>query len=1037
MLRQWTTLIALSFLVAAGAGAQGLNTHASPNDWEEINFEFNSAVLSDGFPSLLRLADLLKENHGYHVKVEGNTDNLGSRQYNEKLGQQRADAVKAFLVHYGASAGQVDAVTRGMANPQVPGYKNTYSQTDVARWMNRRVMLTVTDQNGKTIGEGGMKQVIPQITQQPGEMSAKCCDDILKRLDKLDDIMKMLRDLADQNAGLRREIDNLKQQQAALENKVNGMPKPLTEGQTSAVVDKRLEANRDPRFSLMGLNVGADDVGHVTFTGSGRYFAPFREHFAIQAQGEYLYFHSQKEGQFDFGLVDRFTTRLQGGLFASFKHVNLAGYGSGGTLGQGAAMFDYLFSRGKVGIFGTKGFLDNPILDERQAVLSNGAVAPNLYIQRFLHITDQVGLSGTVALWGRNYAEGNLGYLRAYSTGDRAGGTIRFVFPIAARFALTAEGGVNETMMQARGSSGRAVFGFQWGNLQRPKEYLDSQNPVPMQVPRVRYEVVTRNIMKGSSPPVADAGPDQIGIPAGTVTLNGSNSYDPNGLPLTYVWRQETGQLIQIANQTSAISSFTAGIGESYTFRLTVTNSVGLSASARTHVTTRAAAAVQILFFNANPSTIQSGQASQLSYQILNATSATITGIGNVNPSNGNLPVSPTATTTYVLTAKNDTSQQSATATVTVMNPQVQILTCTATPMNIMQGESATLVWAPVNATSVSIAPGIGSVAMSGSTVVSPTSTTTYTITASGAAGTTAATCQVVVQVTPGTAPRIIRFTANPTTIVQGATSTLVWQVENATTVTITPTLNSVPLIGTGDVTPPQTTTYTLTATNNFGSVSATATVTVTPPPPPPTNPNVAITSFTANPPVSPAPGSPVVLTCIATNATSVVINGVGPVNANNQVTVNPQTTTTYMCTATGNGPPATATVTVPVKPLPPPPVVTPPTVVVTGINGLMCSATATVGSNGATYICETVVRQVSLDLSQSTSPAGNTPLTYLTTSNSRNTNAAVLNATSVQPTVQLGEQFGDYFFTVVVTDSKGNQGTATVDIRLVVTRVP
>jgi len=79
MLRQWTTLIALSFLVAAGAGAQGLNTHASANDWEEINFEFNSAVLSDGFPSLLRLADLLKENHGYHVKVEGNTDNLGSR----------------------------------------------------------------------------------------------------------------------------------------------------------------------------------------------------------------------------------------------------------------------------------------------------------------------------------------------------------------------------------------------------------------------------------------------------------------------------------------------------------------------------------------------------------------------------------------------------------------------------------------------------------------------------------------------------------------------------------------------------------------------------------------------------------------------------------------------------------------------------------------------------------------------------------------------------------------------------------------------
>jgi hypothetical protein len=346
------------------------------------------------------------------------------------------------------------------------------------------------------------------------------------------------------------------------------------------------------------------------------------------------------------------------------------------------------------------------------------------------------------------------------------------------------------------------------------------------------------------------------------------------------------------------------------------------------------------------------------------------------------------------------------------------------------------LIYATVNATSVSIAPGIGNVGMSGSVVVSPTATTTYTITANGAAGTQAATCTVSVQVTPGTAPRIIRFTANPTTIQKGASSTLVWQVENADTVTITPTLNSVPLIGTSDVTPPDTTTYTLTATNKFGTVTATATVTVTPPVTPPTQNPPAITSFTANPPTSPSPGSPVVLTCIATNATSVVINGVGPVNAQGQVTENPQQTTTYTCTATGNGgPPATATVTVPVTPVTPP-VVTPPTVIIVGLNGLQCSAPATpVPGSGATFICETVVRQVSFDLSQSSSSAGNTPLTFLTTS--QNIRAAVLNATSVTPTVQLGEQFGDYLFTVVVTDSKGNQATATVDIRLVVTRVP
>lgn len=1037
MFRKCTSLISLSFLLAACALAQGLNTHASPNDWEEINFEFNSAVLSDGFPSLLRLAEVLKNNPGYHVKVEGNTDNLGSQRYNERLGQQRADAVKAFLVHYGANPNQIETTTRGKTNPEVPGYKNRYSKTDVARWMNRRVVLTVTDQNGKVIGEGGMNQVIPSMAQQE---PSKCCDDILKRLDKLDDIAKMLRDLADQNAGLRREVDNLKQQEQALENKINGMPKPLTEQQTASVVDKRLEAFHDPRWSLLGLNVGADDRGRVTFTGAGRFFAPFKEHFAVQAQAEYMYFHDQKEGQFDIGLVNRIN-RFQGGLFASFKHVSLAGYGSGGTLGQGAAAFDYLFGWGKVGIFGTKGFLDNAILDQRQAVVTDATgthLAPNLFVERFLHITDQVGVSTTLGLWGNNYLEGNVGYLRAYSTGDRAGGTLRFVFPIGARLALTAEGGINETLLPGPGSgqNARAVFGIQWGNLLRPKEFLGSKYPVPMQVPRIRYEVVTRNIMRGASPPVADAGPDQIGVPAGTITLNGSNSHDPNGLPLTFHWVQETGPSVALSNPNAAITTFQAASGQAYSFRLTVTNSAGLSASARTRVTTTSQQKVQILFFIANPNSIQAGQASQLSYRVLNATSVTITGIGQVNPSNGNLPVSPTVTTTYTLTAKNDNSEESATATVTVTNPQVQILTCTATPMNIMQGESATILYATVNATMVSVSNGVGNVPPNGSFVVTPTATTTYTITASNTGGSTS--CNVTVQVTPGTAPRIIRFTANPTTIDQGGTSTLVWQVENATTVSISPTVGSVPLIGTSDVKPTQTTTYTLTATNNFGSVSATATVTVnTTPPPPPPGQNVMISSFTANPPVSPSPGAPVVLTCIASNATSVTINGVGPVNSAGQVTVNPQTTTTYTCTAAGNGGPATATVTVQVTPnQPPPPPVTPPVIVVGGLNGLTCSSPATVvGSTGATFVCQTVVRQVTLDLSQSTSPSGATPLSYLTVSQSGQ--SAVLNPTSPQPTVQLGEQFGDYFFSVTVTDNKGNKSTATVDIQLVVTRVP
>jgi len=104
-MRRYATLLFLFSVFGANLFSQGLNTTASKDDWEEINFEFNSAVLADGYPSLLRLADLLQKHSDYRVKIEGNTDRVGSNNYNEKLGQKRADTVKAFLVKYGLPKG--------------------------------------------------------------------------------------------------------------------------------------------------------------------------------------------------------------------------------------------------------------------------------------------------------------------------------------------------------------------------------------------------------------------------------------------------------------------------------------------------------------------------------------------------------------------------------------------------------------------------------------------------------------------------------------------------------------------------------------------------------------------------------------------------------------------------------------------------------------------------------------------------------------------------------------------------------------------
>src|SRR5450631_2027993 len=170
-------------LMATSLFAQGLNTGGqTKEDWEEINFEFNSSILSDGYPSLLRLADVLSQHKDYKVRVTGHTDIVGSAAYNEKLALSRATSVKQFLMKYGAADSQVATAGDGKRDPEVD------NNTKEGRFMNRRVVLTVSDGSGKVITEGPISQVIPelQIIQDMAKKQEDCCAQILKRLDKLD-----------------------------------------------------------------------------------------------------------------------------------------------------------------------------------------------------------------------------------------------------------------------------------------------------------------------------------------------------------------------------------------------------------------------------------------------------------------------------------------------------------------------------------------------------------------------------------------------------------------------------------------------------------------------------------------------------------------------------------------------------------------------------------------------------------------------------------------------------------------------------------
>ena len=56
-----------------------------------------------------------------------------------------------------------------------------------------------------------------------------CCDQILKRLDKLDDILAALKNLQGENDKLEGELNDLRNQHNMLRDQVDGLPKPLTE----------------------------------------------------------------------------------------------------------------------------------------------------------------------------------------------------------------------------------------------------------------------------------------------------------------------------------------------------------------------------------------------------------------------------------------------------------------------------------------------------------------------------------------------------------------------------------------------------------------------------------------------------------------------------------------------------------------------------------------------------------------------------------------------------------------------------------------
>jgi peptidoglycan-associated lipoprotein len=131
----------------SGAGNSSAVGSASANDESAgpsgeqlknriIYFEFDSSDIKSEYNDLISAhGRYLASNPSRHVRIEGNTDERGSREYNIGLGERRAQAVRRALMLQGANESQITTVSYGEERPAVTGH------TDEAWARNRRANI--------------------------------------------------------------------------------------------------------------------------------------------------------------------------------------------------------------------------------------------------------------------------------------------------------------------------------------------------------------------------------------------------------------------------------------------------------------------------------------------------------------------------------------------------------------------------------------------------------------------------------------------------------------------------------------------------------------------------------------------------------------------------------------------------------------------------------------------------------------------------------------------------------------------------------
>ena len=120
-----TQPIAPAVTASTNAGGRGDPALRDPNSLlsrRNIFFDYDGFVVGAEYRAIIEAhAKYLVANKATRVRIEGHTDERGSREYNLALGQRRADGVRRSLVLLGVNETQIETVSFGEEKPAMTG----------------------------------------------------------------------------------------------------------------------------------------------------------------------------------------------------------------------------------------------------------------------------------------------------------------------------------------------------------------------------------------------------------------------------------------------------------------------------------------------------------------------------------------------------------------------------------------------------------------------------------------------------------------------------------------------------------------------------------------------------------------------------------------------------------------------------------------------------------------------------------------------------------------------------------------------------